>query len=76
MVTTDDAERWSTSRPEEPVLLIGPRRPIVLAPPAPGRTAVAGSRAGQPDLGVMLPYTPLHHLLLGPAGDEPRPARS
>ena len=30
----------------------------------PGRAARAGRRAGQPQLGVMLPYTPLHHLLL------------
>ena len=31
--------------------------------------AVAPRRAGQPLLGVMLPYTPLHHLLLGLPGD-------
>ena len=39
-------------------------------PPAPGSAAVAPSVApGQRTLGVMLPYTPLHHLLLadGPA---------
>ena len=29
---------------------------------------------GNPDLGVMLPYTPLHHLLLGLPGDPHRPA--
>ena len=28
---------------------------------------------GSPDLGVMLPYTPLHHLLLGLPGDPPGP---
>src|ERR1700724_2608255 len=46
-----------------------PRRPIVLLPrrdgggPGPGR--LAGSVApGNRQLGVMLPYTPLHHLLL------------
>ena len=27
-----------------------------------------------PDLGVMLPYTPVHHLLFGLAGDPPGPA--
>src|SRR5690606_41247347 len=44
-------------------LLTGVRRPIVLAPrrrDAPVAEAVA---PGARDLGVMLPYTPLHHLL-------------
>ena len=37
--------------------------------------AVAGGGGpGQPDLGVMLAYTPLHHLLLGLPGDPPGPA--
>jgi hydrogenase maturation protein HypF len=44
-------------------LLTGPRRPIVLMPRRPG--TVAGAVApGNRQLGVMLPYTPLHHLLL------------
>jgi hydrogenase maturation protein HypF len=44
-------------------LLASPRRPIVLLPRRPGTVAAAvapGNRA----VGVMLPYTPLHHLLL------------
>jgi hydrogenase maturation protein HypF len=48
-------------------LLASPRRPIVLLPRRPGTVAAAvapGNRA----LGVMLPYTPLHHLLLEAAG--------
>jgi len=45
-------------------LLAGPIRPIVLLPRRPGRPAVAASLAeGLDCLGVMLPYTPLHHLL-------------
>jgi hydrogenase maturation protein HypF len=45
-------------------LLRSPARPIVLAPRVAG-AQVAGSVApGAPELGVMLPYTPLHHLLL------------
>jgi hydrogenase maturation protein HypF len=55
--------------------LVGSRsRPIVLAPrrlDAPVSDAVA---PGSADLGVMLAYTPLHHLLLGLAGDPPGPA--
>ena len=46
-------------------------RPIVLAtrhPEAPVADAVA---PGAPELGVMLPYTPLHHLLLADAGGQP-----
>ncbi|MDP9020826.1 MAG: carbamoyltransferase HypF, partial [Actinomycetota bacterium] len=45
------------------------RRPIVLAPRRPGTGAVAeGVAPGLPELGLMLPYTPLHHLLLGGVG--------
>jgi hydrogenase maturation protein HypF len=48
-------------------LLASPRRPIVLLPRRPGAVAAAvapGNRA----LGVMLPYTPLHNLLLEAVG--------
>ena len=49
---------------EERELLCGPERPIVLAPRL-DRAPVAPSVApGAPELGVMLPYSPLHHLLL------------
>jgi hydrogenase maturation protein HypF len=45
-------------------LLLGPERPIVLASRL-DAAAVADSVApGTPELGVMLPYSPLHHLLL------------
>jgi hydrogenase maturation protein HypF len=48
--------------------LTGPVRPIVLAPRRPD-APVAGSVApGAPELGVMLPYSPLHHLLLADVG--------
>ena len=57
----------------ETALLTGRTRPVVLARgragPAP---ALAPSVApGQDDLGVMLAYSPVHHLLLGLAGDPP-----
>ncbi|WP_042422847.1 carbamoyltransferase HypF [Streptacidiphilus anmyonensis] len=64
---------------EERALLTGARRPIVLlrrrrGPDGPARALVADAVApGSPDLGVMLPYTPVHHLLLGLPGDSAAP---
>jgi hydrogenase maturation protein HypF len=56
---------------EEASLLAGTARPIVLLhrlDDTPG--GLADSVAGLlPDLGLMLPYTPLHHLLLAGAGN-------
>jgi hydrogenase maturation protein HypF len=50
--------------PAEEKLLLSPRRPIVLLRRRPG-TAVAEEVAPRnPTLGVMLPYTPLHYLLM------------
>lgn len=58
------AERLCELGPEELALLTSPARPIVLLRRR-GGTGVAPSVApGSPLLGVMLPYTPLHHLLL------------
>jgi hydrogenase maturation protein HypF len=52
----------------EQSLLTGPARPIVLLA-ALDRGGLAPSvRAGAAELGVFLPYTPLHHLLLAEAG--------
>ncbi|MET8948877.1 carbamoyltransferase HypF [Streptomyces sp. NPDC004542] len=74
-----DVEHLVRLGPEEHALLSGPARPIVLLRrhdpggdaahlrPAP---AVA---PGSPDLGVMLPYTPVHHLLLGLPRDAEGP---
>ncbi|MEU9040635.1 MULTISPECIES: carbamoyltransferase HypF [unclassified Kitasatospora] len=57
--------------PVERELLTGPVRPIVLlrrtGAPSPEFEAVAPR---SPDLGVMLPYTPLHHLLLAAPGPD------
>ncbi len=39
--------------------------PIVLAPRWPDHGLAEGVAPGMEDLGVMLPYSPLHHLLLG-----------
>lgn len=40
------------------------RRPIVLARRRPGAAIADGVAPGMADLGLMLPYTPLHHLLM------------
>ncbi|WP_328535375.1 carbamoyltransferase HypF [Streptomyces sp. NBC_00344] len=62
-----------TMNSDEEALLAGVRKPIVLLPlraELPG-TGVSHSVApGSPDLGLMLPYTPLHVLLFG-IGDDP-----
>ena len=61
LVALDDAGR---------ALLNDFRKPVVLLPRLPD-TGLADSVApGNPDLGVMLPYTPLHSLLLGEDGPD------
>jgi hydrogenase maturation protein HypF len=45
-------------------LLRSPARPIVLLPRQPGAAVAKATAPGNRQLGVMLPYTPLHHLLL------------
>ncbi len=47
----------------EAALLAGSRRPIVLAPKREGVGLAPSVAPGNRSLGVMLPYTPLHHLL-------------
>ena len=52
----------------EEALLVGRERPIVIARRRAGARVADSVAPGSPDLGVMLPYTPLHHLLLADAG--------
>ena len=54
--------------PEAEGDLVSPRRPIVLAPRRPGAEVVPEVAPGLPELGLMLPYTPVHHLLLAEVG--------
>ncbi len=62
----EEAERLCEVGPEERGLLAGPRRPIVLLPKREaGELPQVAPR--NPNLGVMLPYTPLHHLLFAGA---------
>lgn len=49
-------------------LLTGPQHPIVLLKKKPGAQFAAGLADALPELGVMLPYTPLQHLLLAEFG--------
>lgn len=73
---TDDIRHLVRLGPEEQDLLESRARPVVLMRRRPWpsyatdavRPAVAVAPRS-PDLGVMLPYTPLHHLLLGLLGD-------
>jgi len=51
----------------EEELLLGRERPIVIARRRPAAGVATPVAPGSPDLGVMLPYTPLHHLLLDDA---------
>ncbi|MFF4362787.1 carbamoyltransferase HypF [Streptomyces sp. NPDC001604] len=61
------AERAALTGPRRPIVLLRPRTPAAHLRLAPGVCP------GSPQLGVMLPYTPLHTLLLGLPGDPPGP---
>ncbi len=54
--------------PDAEAALCSHRRPIVLAPRLPGAVIADAVAQGMRDLGVMLPYTPLHHLLMAKVG--------
>ncbi len=64
------AERICEVDSDAKKLLEGTVRPIVLAPRrSEGSSLLAPSVAGDlPEIGIMLPYTPLHHLLLAAVG--------
>ncbi|WP_328665521.1 carbamoyltransferase HypF [Streptomyces sp. NBC_00328] len=72
----ETVERLAHAGPEERELLLGPRKPVVLLRrrAGAGEEIAAGVAPGSPDLGFMLPYTPVHRLLLGLPGDPPGPA--
>lgn len=69
----ESAERLCHLDEQEKDLLLSPRRPIVLlrrrSPEGDG--LAEGIAPGNPLLGIMLPYTPLHHLLMHDLGDAP-----
>ena len=60
LATVDEPDGGAAGRPPPPDRTAGP---------TPGRTPLAAAVApGDPDLGLMLPYTPVHTLLLGRPG--------
>jgi len=54
--------------PEAVPVLTGVRRPIVLLARRPGAPVADSVAPGNRDLGVLLPYTPVHHLLAEAVG--------
>lgn len=60
----DTAERLARVSDGARRMLTGPERPIVLLPRRDDAPVAAAVAPGEARLGVFLPYTPLHHLLL------------
>jgi hydrogenase maturation protein HypF len=63
------ARRLVALGPVETALLRGRDRPIVLAPRRRDARVAAAVAPHSAELGVMLPYSPLHHLLLADVGE-------
>lgn len=66
--TLAQAERLCEISPPAAALLRSVAAPIVLLPRNAGALLADAVAPGNPDVGVMLPYTPLHHLLLAHLG--------
>lgn len=64
----EQVAQLATLGPEQQRLLLSGRRPIVLLERLPGAPVAAAVAPRNRYLGVMLPYTPLHHLLLAEVG--------
>ena len=65
----DEVAALASCGPEQRDLLLSPRRPIVLLDRLPGAPVAEAVAPHNRYLGVMLPYTPLHHLLLREVGE-------
>jgi hydrogenase maturation protein HypF len=72
MPDLETVKRHCEVSPAEAKLLQSPARPIVLLRRRPESYIAHDVAPGQTTLGVMLPYTPLHHLLF----NQPQPADS
>ncbi|RJP82688.1 MAG: carbamoyltransferase HypF [Candidatus Zixiibacteriota bacterium] len=64
----DRARALARVSPEEAALLESPARPIVILDARPGAPVAPDISPGLDTLGLLLPYTPLHHLLLDACG--------
>jgi hydrogenase maturation protein HypF len=60
----ESARELAELSPEDQALLVARERPIVLAPRRRGAPVAHSVAPVSPELGLMLPYSPLHHLLL------------
>jgi hydrogenase maturation protein HypF len=66
---TTEPDELAVVRAHERELLRSPARPIVLLARRPGAPVAPSVAPGSPWLGVLEPYTPLHHLLLADVGE-------
>ncbi len=66
------AERFCEMNAAEKALLNSREKPILILQRKPGAGLPAEIAPGLNTLGIMLPYTPLHYLLLEPAPDFPQ----
>ncbi len=64
----DTAERLCEIDQAARSLLTGPRRPVTLLPRRPGGPIAEPVAPGSTLLGIVLPYTPIHHLLAAEFG--------
>ena len=64
VATVEDARAVCAVSPEEEALLKSPARPIVLLKKLPGIKLAEGLADKLPELGVMLPATPVQHLII------------
>ena len=68
MADLASAHRLCVISPEEEAALLAPAAPILLLPMRPDADLARGIAPGQSHLGLMLAYTPLHHLLMEAVG--------
>lgn len=64
MPSIAEAHRWCAISPEEERALSSVHAPIVLVKKKSGTTLSASVAPNNPMLGIMLPYAPLHHLIM------------
>lgn len=67
----DVARRYASIDDTEAAMLASPARPILLLRRLPGAPVAEAVAPGNPLLGLMLPYSPIHHLLLAPVPGGP-----